>query len=575
MHGHIIVCGDDALGLRIVEELNTTGATVLTVQTPDGLAAAGVADAQAVICADDDDELNLEIALLARQASPDVRVVARLANGVLRDAMARDSGPGAILDVADLAASSVVEACLSRTTHTISVAGIDFVISGADVPRDATLREIYGDLAPVAVIHGDNSPQSGEVVACPGRDMRVREGDWTAMIGTADELTAQGIAIPKPLAHARVRRPPLRRLVDAVRMVREDINPMFYRAFAASMTLLLSATLLLRFTYEHPPGMTWIDALYFSTETIATVGYGDFSFLEQPTWLRLFGILLMFAGVTTTAILVAFIADLLLSRRIAQSAGRRKVRLLRHHVIVVGLGSFGVRVVSDLNAAGYDVAVIDSDDDNRYLPTADRLDVPVIFGDATLRQTLESARIEEARAVAVLTPNDMVNIEVGIALKGMLGSRAEPDADQPEVPIVLRVYDRALGAAVGQRFDLEYVRSTVDLAAPWFIGAALGLDVFGTFSVGQRSFMVGGVHVDPASALDGMAMADLSTQTRVIAITRPGKPVRLHPRRDTTLSAGDTAYLVGPYRELLDTLRKGQVVLAEQTQSGPDTPKKG
>ena len=34
MHGHIIVCGDDALGMRIVEELNTAGATVLTVQTP-------------------------------------------------------------------------------------------------------------------------------------------------------------------------------------------------------------------------------------------------------------------------------------------------------------------------------------------------------------------------------------------------------------------------------------------------------------------------------------------------------------------------------------------------------------
>ena len=45
--------------------------------------------------------------------------------------------------------------------------------------------------------------------------------------------------------------------------------------------------------------------------------------------------------------------------------------------------------------------------------------------------------------------------------------------------------------------------------------------------------------------------------------------------RHDNLSAGDTAYLVGPYRELLDTLRKGQVVLAEQTQSGPDTPKKG
>ena len=206
MQGHIIVCGDDALGMRIVEELNDRRRASRDVADPDGLTAAGIADAQAVICADDDDALNLEIALLARQANPDVRVVARLANGVLREAMAQDNGPGAILDVADLAAPSVVEACLSRTTHTISVAGIDFVVSGADAPRDATLREIFGDLAPVAVIHGENSDTPGEVVACPGRDFRVREGDWTAMIGTADELAAQGIAIPTTAA-ARTRAP--------------------------------------------------------------------------------------------------------------------------------------------------------------------------------------------------------------------------------------------------------------------------------------------------------------------------------------------------------------------------------
>ena len=41
--------------------------------------------------------------------------------------------------------------------------------------------------------------------------------------------------------------------------------------------------MLLRFAYQHPPGMSWIDALYFTTETIATVGYGDFSFMHQPT----------------------------------------------------------------------------------------------------------------------------------------------------------------------------------------------------------------------------------------------------------------------------------------------------
>src|SRR3981189_2886182 len=191
MGGHIIVCGDDPLGMRIVEELNTTGTTVVTLQPPAGRAAAGVADAQAVICADDDDGLNLEIALLARQANPNVRVVARLGNSVLREAMAQDNGPGAILDVADLAASSVVEACLARTTHTISVARSELLISGADAPRDGTLREIYGDLAPAAVIRGENSDTPGEVVACPGRDYRVRAGDWTAMMGTPDELAEE------------------------------------------------------------------------------------------------------------------------------------------------------------------------------------------------------------------------------------------------------------------------------------------------------------------------------------------------------------------------------------------------
>ena len=63
--------------------------------------------------------------------------------------------------------------------------------------------------------------------------------------------------------------------------------------------------------------MSWVDAFYFTTETITTTGYGDFSFAHQPTWLRLFAAMLMFGGVTTTALLVAFIADLLLSRRFA------------------------------------------------------------------------------------------------------------------------------------------------------------------------------------------------------------------------------------------------------------------
>lgn len=553
MERHTLVYGSDALAIRVAEELWTAGVAVAALDGVDSLEKAGIADAAAIVCAGNDDAKNLEIALLARQLNPRVRVVTRMVNDVLREAVAVDDGPGAVLGVADLAAPSVVEACLRRTTHTITAAGTDFIISGTDAPRDGTLRELYGDLAPVAVVHGHDSPTPDQVVACPGRDLRVRRGDWTAMIGTVEELAARGITRTSDTAPTRARRSGVSRLLLGIRAIREDMNPIFFRALWIAMGLLAGATVLLRYTYQRP-GMSYVDALYFSTETIATVGYGDFSFANQPTWLRLFSIFLMFAGIATTAVVMAFVVDLLLSQRIAQNSGRRKVRNLTNHVIVVGLGSFGIRVAQDLKAAGHDVAVIEQSENNRYLATIANLGIPVIFGDATLPQTWDAAQIDEAQAVAVLTHDDMVNIETGIVLRNRLGTRWSG------VPVVLRIFDRNLSTAVAQRFGFSNVRSTVDLAAPWFIGAAMGLHVLSTFSVGQQSFTVGGVFVEERSELDGIRMADLSTQTRVVAISRSGVPIRMHPRRDTRLAAGDTAYIVGPYRELLETLRMGREV---------------
>ena len=565
MHRHIIVSGDDALAMTIIDELKNAGVTVARLANLDlseagvsrELALAEVGHALAVVCAGDDDAANLEIALLARKANPNARVVARLANDVLREAIADDNGPGAILNVAELAAPSVVEACLEHTTHQFEAAGIEFVVSGGEAYRDATLRELYGDLAPVAVIHGDGSPTPGEMEICPSRDQRVHAGDWTMMVGTADEVAAQGIKI-RGTRRTRTRQPRLRRAFDAVRALVNDFNPAFYPIVAGSLLLLSLSTVLLRFGYRAPPRMGWVDAVYFTIETMTTTGYGDFSFVHQPTWLRVFAALLMFSGVTTTALLVAFVADVLLSRRFVFGAARPRVRHLRNHIVVVGLSALGIRVISDLTAAGYDVAVIEQNEENSFLSVVQKLDVPVIFGDATLGQTLRSARVDRARAVAVLTRDDMTNIETGIVLTEMLGTKVRPGLNWTDVPLVLRVYDNTLGFAVAQRFGFENVRSTVELAAPWFIGAAVGLQVLGTFSVGQRSFVVGGMQVARGSELDGLRMFELSTQTRVIAITRPNALVKLHPRRDARLHADDTVYLVGPYRELLDTLRKGR-----------------
>jgi Trk K+ transport system NAD-binding subunit len=565
MHRHIIVSGDDALATTIADELKHAGATVVRMaagETSEAgvareLTLADVSHALAVVCAGDDDAVNLEIALLARKANPNLRVVSRVANDVLREAVNNDNGPGAILDVADLAAPAVVEACLSQTTHDFDAAGMNFVVAGKTASREATLRELYGDLPPVAIIHGEDSPNPGEMEICPGRDQRVHAGDWTMMIGTADELAAQGIRVPRS-TRARSRRPLVRRAVDAVRGLVNDVNPTFYPVVAATLVLLVGATITLRFGYRPPPKMGWVDAFYFTIETMTTTGYGDFSFVNQPTWLRTFSTLLMFSGVTTTALLVSFIADVLLSRRFVFASARPRVGHLRNHIVVVGLSGLGMRVVSDLVAAGYEVAVIERNEDNRFLSAVRDLDIPVIFGDATLRQTLQAARVDRARAVAVLTRDDIINIETGIVLSEMLGKKTATREHWTDIPLVLRVYDRALGFAVAQRFGFENVRSTVELAAPWFIGAAIGLQVLGTFSVGQNSFVVGGMQVAAGSELDGLRMFELSSQARVIAITTSNGLVKLHPRRDARLHADDTVYLVGPYRELIDTLRKGR-----------------
>ncbi|MFZ3293089.1 NAD-binding protein, partial [Mycobacterium sp.] len=99
----VIVSGGDALTTTIIDELKSAGVVVVKLQPSEGdtdadLADAGVANALAVLCAGNDDAANLEIALLARKANPNVRVVARLGNDVLREAVGGNNGPGAILN---------------------------------------------------------------------------------------------------------------------------------------------------------------------------------------------------------------------------------------------------------------------------------------------------------------------------------------------------------------------------------------------------------------------------------------------------------------------------------------------
>ena len=221
-------------------------------------------------------------------------------------------------------------------------------------------------------------------------------------------------------------------------------------------------------------------------------------------------------------------------------------------MLVIGLGTVGLRVVQQLHAAGRDVVVVEMDEHNRHLGQVRALGVPVVTGDATLPEVLGSVRLPAASAVAVLTSDDLANLETGLAVRDQLGPRWET------TPVVLRIFDPQLAHSVRETFGFKNVRSTAALAAPWFTGAALGLDVLSTFYAGDEPLLVAKLTVTPGGGLHGLQMFDLAARTRVLAIRRAADRTVLEhlPRRTTRFQPADEAFLIGPYEELLTVLRR-------------------
>jgi Trk K+ transport system NAD-binding subunit len=575
--GHVIVCGVQPVVVQTVEQLRAAGARVVVIddegarerhlralrrlgvpviprgsRTSESLTEAGIAGAEAVICIESSDLRTLETVLLVRRLRPDVRVVAELDNPAIARAVEEKTGEATVIDVASLFAPSVIEACIKRRAHDIKIGSTHFVTIEVTATRDDTLRELYGSLVPLGVA---GAAEAGTIV-CPGRDLRIREGDRVTLFGTREEIEARGFGA-RLSAGAEIQQTG-RRLVGTVRRIfaqlMTDSDRALRIALGFGVGLLVISTLVLHFGYRRPGGLSFVSSIYFTVETVATVGFGDFSFSNQPLSMEIFGICLIVAGTTLVTTIFALLTNTLVSRRIAQSLGQAEIPGMRGHVVMVGLGAVGMKVLEGLVERGRDVVVVERDEGNRYLNQVRQLGVPLVLGDATLGQTLDSVNLSKATSVAIVTSDDMANIETGLAVRDRLGARWE------EVPVVLRVFDRELGRHLEDSFDFRHVWSTSAIAAPWFAGAALGMEVLFSFYVGSHPFLLARLPVTPGGGLDGVAMSELGASLRVIAIGRDAGAdangsLEHPPRRESRLAGGD-AYLAGPYEELLRVLRR-------------------
>ena len=162
----------------------------------------------------------------------------------------------------------------------------------------------------------------------------------------------------------------------------------------------------------------------------------------------------MIASVTNTAIIFALITDSLLRQRLSLTFGRRKLRQ-SDHVIVVGLGAVGLKVVEELLERGETITLIEDDMQGRFMPTVLALRVPIIIGDAKLERTLRDAGLERAKALISVTSDDLTNLEIGLNAKSL----------NPDARVVLRIYDHLLAQTLDQQLDIHFALSTSAIAA--------------------------------------------------------------------------------------------------------------
>lgn len=215
--------------------------------------------------------------------------------------------------------------------------------------------------------------------------------------------------------------------------------------------------------------------------------------------------------------------------------------LLRNHLVVVGAGKVGYRIIKDLLAMREEVVAIDRKLDSPLVTELLDLGVPIIQGEARLRKTLEDAGVAHARAVILATDDDLANLDAALTAREI----------KPDVRVVLRLFDETLATKVASAFKLPAI-STSATSAPAFIAAATGRNVFQSFCLdGGETLHVADFAVAAGSPWDGRNVGDVQKECGVnIVLHKRNGAVRVNPDHALTLEANDRMVVIAPIERI-------------------------
>ncbi len=264
-------------------------------------------------------------------------------------------------------------------------------------------------------------------------------------------------------------------------------------------------------------------------------------------WVKVFVSLLRITGTVLTAAFTAIVTNYLLRARLG---GALEVRRIPEsgHIIVCGLGNIGFRVVEELLAAGERVVVIEPSRDNRFVATTRRLGVPVIIGDATVREVLRQAHSPKARAVVAVTNTDLINLEIALQVRDL----------NPTQRVVLRLSDPYLAQTLRESANVRLALSAPTLVAPAFVAALYGDRVLGVCLIENRLFAAINLRVGPQDAgLVGQAVRAVAVNYRLVPVALTTASGQHHPRpADQLLGPGDELVGIIALPDLEQLLRR-------------------
>ncbi|WP_244242268.1 potassium channel family protein [Nocardioides seonyuensis] len=316
------------------------------------------------------------------------------------------------------------------------------------------------------------------------------------------------------------------------------------RRLLAALAILVGTVLLVWFDREgyidgnDPTGQVDLsDAIYYTTVTLSTTGYGDIAPVsEQARLVNAF--LITPARIGFLVLLIGTTLEVLASQGREMFRVARWRRHMDKHVVVVGYGTKGRSAIDTLVRNGYDrEGVVVVDPTSLAVGEANRDGLAAILGDATHRGVLRQAGVDKATHVIITTDRDDSNVLVTLTVRQL-----NPDAwivasvrEQDNVPLM-----RQSGAdsvitssdAVGRLLGLSSMSPTLGSVMEDLLTYGEGLEV------AERDLLVTEVGKQPQSLPD-----------QVIAVVRDEKVHRYFDPVVSLLARGDRLIVVRPARE--------------------------